>query len=57
MSRWNTELPEPSGEFEALDIFANKIKEKYLDVGMAIHGTGIGYSYQLYGYCNKQCYY
>jgi hypothetical protein len=41
---------EPSGEFEALDIFANKVTRKNIDLVMIIHGTGIGYSsYQLYG--------
>ena len=46
---------EPSGELEALDIFANKVTRKNIDLVMITHGTGIGYSsYQLYGYCNKQ---
>ena len=41
---------EPSEEFEALDIFANKVTMKNIDLVMIIHGTGIGYSsYQLYG--------
>jgi hypothetical protein len=46
---------EPSEEFEALDIFANNITRKNIDLAMTIYGTGIGYSsYQLYGYYNKQ---
>ena len=41
---------EPFGEFEALDIFANKVTRKNIDLVMIIHGTGISYSsYQLYG--------
>jgi hypothetical protein len=49
---------EPSGEFEALNIFANNVTRKNMDLVMTIYGTRIGYSsYQLYGYCNKQhCY-
>ena len=33
---------EPSGEFEASDIFANKVTRKYLDVGLMVRATGIG---------------